>query len=171
MINIEKILVDFSFALQTPSVILLEFSGKPQPLPYTQLNHQNDSILRRNISLLNDPYSHIAQFKKRGKRPWRSVTFRPKLTLLHGCFSCFTQLFHAYFRYFKWFLDLTKPYINLFEKPPRMTKNCFNFQLNKVFVALLKSKTIIKRNHKNPLQFLEPRLENVFLHLNFNKFL
>ena len=31
----------------------------------------------------------FVQFKKREKHPWRSVTFRLKVTLIHGCFSRF----------------------------------------------------------------------------------
>ena len=31
----------------------------------------------------------FAQFKKREKLPWRSVTFLLKVTLLYGCFSSF----------------------------------------------------------------------------------
>ena len=41
----------------------------------------------------------FAQFKKREKHPWRSVTFKPatllKLALLHGCFSCFLNCTNA----------------------------------------------------------------------------
>ena len=45
-----------------------------------------------------------AQFKKREKHPWRSVTFSKvaaqpatllKVTLLHGCFSCFLNCEHG----------------------------------------------------------------------------
>ena len=31
----------------------------------------------------------FVQFKKSEKHPWRSVTFKLKVTLLHGCFSRF----------------------------------------------------------------------------------
>ena len=31
----------------------------------------------------------FVQFKKREKQPWRSINFRLKLTLPHGCFSHF----------------------------------------------------------------------------------
>ena len=31
----------------------------------------------------------LLQFKKREKHPWRSVTLKLKVALLHGCFSCF----------------------------------------------------------------------------------
>ena len=38
--------------------------------------------------VLRDLVSFV-QFKKREKHPWRSVTFRLKVTLIHGCFSRF----------------------------------------------------------------------------------
>ena len=41
----------------------------------------------------------FVQFKKREKNPWRSVTFSKvaglKVTLLHGCFSCFLNCTHG----------------------------------------------------------------------------
>ena len=41
-----------------------------------------------NSGALRDLVS-CTQFKKREKHPWRSVTQLLKVTLLHGCFSCF----------------------------------------------------------------------------------
>ena len=38
----------------------------------------------------------FTQFKKRKKHPWRSVTFsKVKVTLLHGCFSRFSNCAHG----------------------------------------------------------------------------
>ena len=37
----------------------------------------------------------FVQFKKREKHPWRSVTFRLKVTLLYGCFT-FLKLYKWY---------------------------------------------------------------------------
>ena len=43
----------------------------------------------------------FVQFKKREKHRWRSINFSKvaallKLTLLHGCFSCFFKLYKCY---------------------------------------------------------------------------
>ena len=46
------------------------------------------SSLRKEYDALRDLVPFV-QFKKREKHPWRSLTFRLKLTLLHGCCSRF----------------------------------------------------------------------------------